>query len=331
MTSIDGFEPFVGRHCETTATGNLLKHAGVGLSEPMVFGLGEGLAFGVFASKTRPIPFIGGRTKGEEVTKRLAERLDLGLEYRQTRSKARAWANVADFVDAGRPVAAKLDMYFLDYAAVEIHFAAHYVAVHGYDDEAVHVADTIPESPLQSTSRGSFEQARLWRGPMASNALTWTITAPGREPDWPLVVAAAIASNATAYLNPPIRSFGAPGIRKAASLVPTWLDSIEDAPTALAQIGSLMEEGGTGGGLFRRMYAEFLAEANAFMRSPALDEARAGFEEAAALWTQVSQRLTASGTLGEAYRDAVEDAAALMRRAADIEERAMKALACLSV
>ncbi|EMY59867.1 BtrH N-terminal domain-containing protein [Leptospira terpstrae] len=33
--------PFVGVHCVTTTTGTLLKHIGMDLSEPMLFGLGS--------------------------------------------------------------------------------------------------------------------------------------------------------------------------------------------------------------------------------------------------------------------------------------------------
>ena len=36
-------KPFIGLHCETTATGTLLRQLGIELSEPMLFGLGEGL------------------------------------------------------------------------------------------------------------------------------------------------------------------------------------------------------------------------------------------------------------------------------------------------
>ena len=42
---IQDFYPFEGQHCETTATGSLLQHLGIKLSEPMLFGLGEGLGF----------------------------------------------------------------------------------------------------------------------------------------------------------------------------------------------------------------------------------------------------------------------------------------------
>ena len=42
---VPGFRPYVGQHCETVATGSLLRVAGIELSEPMLFGLGEGLGF----------------------------------------------------------------------------------------------------------------------------------------------------------------------------------------------------------------------------------------------------------------------------------------------
>jgi hypothetical protein len=41
---VENFKPFIGQHCETKATGSLLQHLGIRLSEPMLFGLGEGLA-----------------------------------------------------------------------------------------------------------------------------------------------------------------------------------------------------------------------------------------------------------------------------------------------
>lgn len=44
-TNIEGFVPYQGDHCETTTMGNLMQHAGARLSEPMLFGLGQGLGF----------------------------------------------------------------------------------------------------------------------------------------------------------------------------------------------------------------------------------------------------------------------------------------------
>lgn len=55
---IKNFKLFEGQHCETTATGSLLHHLGINLSEPMLFGLGEGLNFIIWNMKTMDFPFI---------------------------------------------------------------------------------------------------------------------------------------------------------------------------------------------------------------------------------------------------------------------------------
>ena len=326
MTSVPGFEPFKGQHCESSATGNLLKHAGLELSEPLSFGLGEGLAYGVFVFKNAPAPFIGGRPKPEEITQNLARHLGLDIEYRESRSPAKAWQNVASFIDAGQPVAAKIDMYYLDYFHADFHFAGHYVAAHGYDAERVFVVDTDQQGSALSTSRETFEQGRLWKGPMSSNALTWTIAPGDRELDWPGTLRSAMSSNARSYLNPPISNFGAKGIRKTAKIMPTWLQTVENAPVELPLMGSLMEHGGTGGGLFRCMYRDFLAEAGGHLQDPSVSAAHDLFAEAAPLWTEVSERLIAVSDDGQ---EALDDAAAILRRLADIEERAMTELATL--
>lgn len=45
---VDGFEPFVGKHCETTALKRVLDYHGFSLSEEMLLGLG-----GTFKLKPR--------------------------------------------------------------------------------------------------------------------------------------------------------------------------------------------------------------------------------------------------------------------------------------
>jgi len=322
MTIISNFTPFYGKHCETTTTGNLLKHAGFEISEAMMLGIGEGLSFAVFNWKNMPAPFIGGRTRQDEITKVLSKNLGFEVEYRHTRSKKRAWDNVASFIDAGRPVGVKLDMYFLEYFKMDMHFAAHYVAAYGYDKGKVYVVDGDHK---RTTSRESFEEARLWKGPMSSDALTWTIL-PGGEIDWPTVIRKAIVSNADAFLNPPIRNIGVKGIRKAAELVPTWLDTVENAKEALGQIGMLMEEAGTGGALFRNFYRDFLTEADGYLDSQVIREARDRYAESAPLWTEIAQKINKAGSEGV---ERLQEAADLMIRLAVLEEEAFKGLATL--
>lgn len=317
---IDRFDPFVGQHCETTATGNLLRAAGLPLSEPMLYGLGEGLAFGVFAFKGQDAPFLGGRPQPEEITRTLASRLGLEVDFRQSRAPKRAWANIAEFVDAGVPVAAKVNMRLLDFDTSGVDFAAHYVTVYDYDERDAFVVDT---AGVNKTSRESLEQARLWKGPMASNALTWTLSATPAQVDWAAAVRGAIAANARTYLNPPIANFGAKGIRKAAKLLPTWTTY---APSAIAELGTIMEHGGTGGGLFRPMYAAFLREAHEHLGDATLLASASEFDAAGALWTEASDLLCGYPDVGPT---ALTSAGAVLVEIAAIEEGAVGRLASL--
>ncbi|MEE9429235.1 MAG: BtrH N-terminal domain-containing protein [Paracoccaceae bacterium] len=321
MTIISDYIPFVGAHCETTTMGNLLQHAGLPLSEPMIFGVGMGMGFGVFRFKGMPTPFIGGRVKAEEITKGLVKNLGLEADYKTTRSRKRAWDNIANFIDEGQPVAVKLDAYYLDYFDIDFHFAGHYLTVYGYDGEYVYVVDTDQQGGVLKTQRQSLEEGRLWKGPMASNALSWTIEKTDKTIEWPLVLRRAIASNAKDYLTPPIKNFGAKGIRKAAKMVPSWMDTIENPEPALAQLGSIMERAGTGGGLFRYMYTDFLNEAKTHLDDHTVEIAAAEFLEAANRWRAVSEIFESVSVNG------LESASQIMLEIADLEEAAMSRLA----
>jgi hypothetical protein len=103
-----------GRHCETTALGALLHHEGLDLSEPMLFGLGEGLGFVYWDASSMDFPFLGGRSKPFAITRAVAERLGLTLHVQETASRRRAWRNVADVLDAGRPGGRQRDSYHQD-------------------------------------------------------------------------------------------------------------------------------------------------------------------------------------------------------------------------
>ena len=72
---IKNFKQFNGQHCETTATGSLLNQIGIEFSEPMLFGLGEGLGFIFWNMKIMDFPFIGGRIKPDVLTKNIVRNL----------------------------------------------------------------------------------------------------------------------------------------------------------------------------------------------------------------------------------------------------------------
>jgi hypothetical protein len=157
---IQNIKPFVGVHCETTATGTLLSQLEIHLSESMLFGLGEGLGFVFWNMKNMDYPFIGGRTKMLSITRALAKNLNLTLDIKETSSIKKSWQNVSKELDNNVAVGLQLDSYHLEYFPMKFHFAGHFVAITGFDDTYAYMVDTKPNGTNVKTSLASLALAR---------------------------------------------------------------------------------------------------------------------------------------------------------------------------
>lgn len=300
MTTVNGIDVRGTQHCETSTLGVLLRHQGLDLSEPMLFGLGHGLSFVYWDSKSMRFPFLGGRVKPFELTRNLAETLGLKLVVQETASARKGWASVVEVIDGGRPVGLQLDSYHLDYFGSKVHFGGHVVAMYGYDDQVAYLVDTEQQGGAVATSLGGLAQARAARGPMTARHRSFTLAAPQGLPAAHTRIVPAITACADAFLNPPIANLGHRGIEKSGKLVRTWLGRTEDPRRDLPQAALLMEKGGTGGALFRNLYRDFLAECSQVLESSA--QLRTGhrlYAEAAVLWTEVAALITRAGEAGD--------------------------------
>ncbi|MEV0145442.1 MULTISPECIES: BtrH N-terminal domain-containing protein [unclassified Nonomuraea] len=324
MTKVRDVDTRGTQHCETTALGVLLRHQGVDLSEPMLFGLGSGLSFVYWDSKSMDFPFLGGRVKPFELTRNLATRLGLELVVRETASPRRAWENVAAPIDAGHPVGLQLDSYHLDYFGSKVHFGGHVVAMYGYDDHDAYLVDTDQQGGAVSTSLTSLARARAARGPMTAKHRSFTLTAPKDLPSLRDLVVPAITACAGAFLDPPIANLGHRGIDKAGKLVRTWLQRTDDPRRDLPQAALLMEKAGTGGALFRNLYRDFLAECIQLLDSGHLRTGHELYTEAATLWTEAAALITKAGEAGDAR--CLVQAGEVLCELARIERAAMQAL-----
>jgi len=285
---IKGFKPFAGQHCETTATGSLLNQLGIELSEPMLFGLGEGLSFIFWNMKLMDFPFIGGRIKPGAITQNLAKNLKLELEVKETSSVKKAWKNVADHLDNGIAVGLQLDCYHLDYFATKIHFAGHFVAIYGYDDEYAYLVDTKPQGGKVKTSLKSLELARSEKGPMSAKNLMYSLHNTNKHYNISEAIINAISSNAKEYLNPPIKNIAYKGILKTSAEVKKWFKNSKDIEGEFGTTAILMEKAGTGGALFRNIYRDFLKESYELTGLKPLHTAHVAFIEISKRWTEVA-------------------------------------------
>ena len=299
---INNFKPFVGQHCETTATGTLLNQLGIELSEPMLFGIGEGLGFIFWKMKIMDFPFIGGRVKTDLLTENICRNLHLKLEVKETSSLKKAWANIEAPLAEGKAVGLKLDCYHLEYFTSKIHFAGHYAAMYGYDEQYAFLIDTDQQGGQVKTSLENLAKARNEKGPMSSRNRSFTIEQTEALPDLTKVIKKAIVNNAKSYLNPPIKNLTYKGIEKTATEIKKWFKTSKDIKTEFQTSAMLMERAGTGGALFRNLYRDFLKESAERMDDQTIGNPYERFKTIALQWTEISNLFMKIGeTQNEKY------------------------------
>jgi hypothetical protein len=322
---VENLKTFDGQHCETTATGTLLRQLGIELSEPMLFGLGEGLGFIFWNMKSMSFPFIGGRVKPDVLTQNIARNLNLGLEVKETSSTQKAWENVKQLLDKGQVVALKLDCYYLEYFSRPFHFAGHYVAIYGYDHDHAFLVDTRQQGGQVKTSLKSLALARAEKGPMASKNLSYILRRTNKSFDLKTAIPGAIRNNATAYLNPPINNIGYKGIVKTSTEIVKWFKASKDIEGDFKTTAMLMEQAGTGGALFRNLYRDFLKESYQLLKHDTIKQGYQEFVEIASAWTRVSELfMKVSETKDITY---IEQASEVLKQLSGKERNAMDLLA----
>ena len=321
---IEQLKPFDGQHCETTATGTLLRQLGTELSEPMLFGLGEGLGFIFWNMKSMSFPFIGGRIKPDQLTQNIAKNLHLELTVHETSSSQKAWESVRKLIDKRQIVGLKLDCYHLEYFTRPLHFAGHYVAIYGYDDDHAFLVDTSSQGGKVKTSLKSLALARAEKGPMASKNLYYVLEKTAKEYDLKTAIPDAIRANAKDYLNPPITNIGYKGIIKTSAELIKWFRTSKDIEGDFGTTAMLMEKAGTGGALFRNLYRDFLKESHEFLQLDTLRHGYQDFTEIAALWTELSGLLVKVSETGDIQY--IEQASGLLKQLSAKEKSAMEKL-----
>ena len=293
LQPLDGFPSITTRHCISGSLLRIYLHHGYPVSEEMLLGLGAGVGFIYWRTKRMP-PLVGGRANARgEFEVLVGERTGVRVQSYATSSAAKAEWTMLELLVAGEPVMMLADMGFLpylDFGGADYHFGAHGIVVCGYDAEAGQVLvadrDGLHPVPLEdlTRARGSTYQ------PFPPHNLWYTFDFSGQRPIAPEEVRLAIAEQVKGMLEPPIRIFGVPAIRKAAMEVPHWPEML-DADTLRATLFNsyafIDARGGTGGGLFRYMFSRFLREAGELTGAAGLAEVAADFQHIGDRWQEV--------------------------------------------
>ncbi len=281
------FNHATGHHCESATMRDLLEHAGVPLSEPMVFGLDGTLGFAYFdkvgGSATfnlMDIPvFFGGKSGSITAESTACKILGCTITMQEFKNAGDAWESSRALLSKGTPLGIQVDMFYLPYFTEKFHFGGHVISLAGYDDERdvalvyerdLQVVQEVPIGALQ-LARGSKVGDKY----MHPNYRQFAIArrADGKKPPFARAAKLALQKVAASMIACSMNFQGIPGMKLLARHLPSWKEALHGdavlagtttpvpvAPVTLKMLYGFIEEYGTGGGLFRKLYADFLDE-----------------------------------------------------------------------
>jgi hypothetical protein len=326
-----GFRSFATHHCVTGSMRHMYQLMGHDVSEELLLGLGSGVGF-VYWHQKGQLPFLGGRANtgrpGEEGLERLAgRRTGVAVARHATSSARKAESELVAALSAGQPAMLQVDMGLLPYFQfpVEYHFGGHVVAVVGYDQPNRTVLVCDRDTTLHPVSLEALASARGSRfQPFPPQNCSWTFDLTLQRAPQPGEVREAIGEAAQAMLQPPISNLGVRGIRKTAEMLRRWPSTLgaELLPEACFNSHLMIDAvGGTGGGLFRYMYARFLGEAARIIGDPALPAIGDQFQLAGHRWQEVAALFLAAHRAANPASPLAE-IPPLLHAIADVEEAA---------
>jgi hypothetical protein len=271
MQPFPGVKHFTTHHCVSGSLRHIYEFNGYPISEEMLLGLGAGVGF-IYWHTKGTLPFLGGRANLERpgvegFEKAIGRRTGVKVENFHTSSAAKAEKTLLDMLLAGQPVMLVLDMGFLpyfDFGGQEYHFGYHVVVACGYDPQARLVLLADRDEALHPVSLETLAKARGSKyKPFPPKHAWYKFDFGGKRPPEPGEIWQAVRECAVAMLQPPIANFGVKGIYKAARRIQDWPNLLneEDLRATCTNTAIMIDaRGGTGGGLFRYMYARFLNE-----------------------------------------------------------------------
>jgi hypothetical protein len=281
-------------------------HTGAPLSEAMVFGIAGGIGAGVFAfyysKEDFSSFFIAGRHLWQDDlgwTRQALARLGLEPVVKESAGVKPGERQLRELLEGGRPVMAWLDAAGLPHRAMPAKFsggAYHVVAIHEVDDAAGaalvgDLADDPVPVPLADLARA---RARIKK---FKNRILAVDRASG-SPDFATMVRSGIRASVEALTTCKMKNFRLDAFAN-------WADRLDGSKAAdswekmfppghrlyqgLWSITEYIEHYGTGGGLCRPLFAEFLEEAGAALTDPGLTAAAARYAELGRGWTALAE------------------------------------------
>lgn len=314
---VKGFVPQGGVHCITASLRQVFAYYGHSLSEAMLFGMGAGLDFTYI--NLAAAPMVSGRSKVMEFEAVLARHLGIAIQVKQPAAYERACTQAKKMIGRNEPVVVYVDMPMLPYLGMhqDSHFGGHSVVLFGYDDgrEQFYVSDRDDAGYPIRTPTGmigedfhlvSYEEMQAARSsnhrPFPANNKYLTFDFANYKGINQENLAEAIRLACGKMLYPPAGLKGIRGMEKFAREIRKWgkLGTEKLRQAGVTNYFQISADGGTGGGIFRRLYGEFLLEAAQMLDCGGMRKVGDEFIQLSTRWDAVATQLWQLHETGDA-------------------------------
>jgi len=252
-------------HCESGTTSNLFNFYGVELSEPMAFGIGNGLYFSYIPFlKVMFAPMMSFRNIPNTVFRRSMKYLGVDATVIKKFDDPDESMRALDRnLEKGIPTGMQVGVFDLTFFPPEyrMHYNMHNMVCYGKQGDMYHISDTVMEHPQVLTYKDLL-RVRYAKGPFAPKGKMYWINNIKSDLDIKSAVAMGLKKTVYEMVKIPFPLIGVKGIRWISKDVKKWPKKFgnEKASFYLGQILRMAEEVGTGGAGFRFIYGAFLKE-----------------------------------------------------------------------
>lgn len=312
-------------HCETGTVTALLNHAGLEITEPLVFGISGGIFFGYLKSSDLPFPMFILRSRPGEIRKKISKRLDIRFREQRFRSPGEGEAALDEAIRQGYPTAVQVDFFYMNYMPEwqRVHINAHYIIVFGVNNDSYQVSDSYYKQKSQ-IEKQVMNTARFAGGMMAPKGTMFYVQHIPDDISLEKPIITGIKKAAFNMTRLPIPFLGVKGIRKFAEKLlewPTLARDLEDLSDRVMKINIFLEDQGTGGGGFRYMYATFLQQAAAIVKDERLKDMSKEMMRIGDNWRNISYFAVKIGRNRDLGPERMKELSEMIHAQADAEQK----------
>ncbi len=318
------FKHKMAAHCESGTVASLLNHAGLDISEPLVFGISAGIFFGYFESKKFAFPTFVVRNRPGQIRTGIARRTGVKFMEKRFRNAEKGERELDLLISRNIPVACQTDFFYMDYLPghVRVHINVHFINVVEKRGSTYIVSDCYsPE--LAELDRDSLMKARFAGGTFSPRGFIFYPVFIPEYIDYHTAIWKGIKRASFNMVKLPIPFIGVKGIRLFAKKVVDWPKLARDTEHLsheIMKINIFLEDQGTGGAGFRFMYATFLREASERLNDPELLDMSKRIMEIGDRWREISLFAARMGKRRDLGPDRLKELSLLINDRADAEE-----------